>query len=75
VVVCARESYGDGQAAFGTCVGGEDGVVRRGDRADDGEPEPVSVAGEPLERLEQSLYLILGYDGSAVRDRDADPGP
>jgi hypothetical protein len=41
---CVCEPYGDGQAAFGACAGGEGGVVSLGDGVDDGETEAVAVA-------------------------------
>jgi len=71
------EPYGDGQAAFGACGGGEGGVVSLGDGVDDGEAEAVAVGAavtvgrQFLEGSEETLDLVVGDDWPAVGDRQA----
>ena len=56
----AGECHLDGQAAIGPRAGGDAGLVRVGDRLDDGQAQAQSlvadaVGGQPLERLEEPV--------------------
>lgn len=71
-----RKADLDLEAAFGSRLDGEGGVVCGGHGFDDRESEADavvaidSVRAETLERLEEPLDLICRYDWSAVCDRD-----
>jgi hypothetical protein len=62
-----REVHLDGDSAARAEPRLEAGVMRRGDRADDGQAESVAlrvagaVGGEPLKRLEQLAGLVVRY--------------